>query len=130
MRCPEACSARPARTVSTSGSSGIVTGAFPLGVELVVRHLRRLLLGPFLTRPAPRSPRGAVDAERRVESAGVIGACAIDVVLRGAHPEFGGEFLHAGLIVRSHPELGGPGEDRGDEPFDEAPGGLQAVGEV
>src|SRR5690606_26799138 len=131
---------RPARTTSTSGSSGTSgppllpagLGGARLGPRLdrLPRRLGGLLLGLLLAAALARAVLLAGDAHRGAEGLLVVGAALVDVVL--GHPEHlrGGQLLQRGLPVQPGAEPGGGRDERVEQPVHQLGGGVQAEVQV
>src|SRR3954454_25357619 len=116
---PTAHRSKPRRTVSTSGSSGMVrrprSGADErelVGVrderrERRPRLLRGALLGLLLAATVALSGGLTGNDRSGVEGLGVVGAALAHEVLRHAERTTGGQFLQRGLPVQSGAELSG-----------------------
>src|SRR4051812_25776435 len=139
---PRTCRSTPARTTSTSGSSGTALVRGGRGVageglaetealgDLAVRSLRGGLLG-LLLRPADAvAVEALAHADLGGEGLHVVRALVRDDVL--GHPEaaLGGELLEGVLPARAAAERGGGLDQRVEEPVHALRGGLEAAAQV
>ena len=140
-RAPSTQRARPRRTTSTSGSSGMsradqaVGRPGRAGAVLPPRQGlegrgRRALLGLLLALAAALAQDDALDEHRGVEGLGVVRALFDDHVLRDAEAQLRGLFLQARLPVQARAQLVGLGQQRVDQPADEGGGDLDPVLDV
>src|SRR4051794_1101532 len=148
-RAPITQRARPARTTSTSGSSGTggQTGSDRRGfvgrqearARAVLRHGAPerpegggggALLGLLLALAAALAADGGPHEDGGVEGLGVVRTLLGHHVLRDAEVQLCGELLQAGLPVQARAERGGRCQQRVDEAADEGGRDLDAVLDV
>src|SRR6478672_641400 len=137
MRRPTTWSARPRRTTSTSGSSGIHgsgrargPGGLGAGTQLGPGALGGLLLGLLLAAPDPLAEGLLADDGPCGEDLLVVGALLGHAVLGHAEAGGGGELLQAGLPVQAGAEAGRGLHQRVEQVVHERAGRLEPGGEV
>src|SRR4051794_14418223 len=135
---------RPARTTSTSGSSGTTTGSV-LGRDglrgdglldaegrgdLAVRRLGGGLLRLLLGAADAVAVQRLAHAHLRGEGLHVVGAVVLDDVLGDAEAVLGGQLLEGGLPVQARAERGRRLDERVEQPVHDDRRGLEAAAEV
>src|SRR5215472_10704839 len=122
----------PARTVSTSGSSGIrnVLGFVLFALERSEGGLGGPLLSLFLGLAGHPAVALAGHDRPGGERLGVVGPGLVDVVVGYAQATLGGQLLQAGLPVQPGTETSGLGHHRVEQSADDLLGGGQAVLQV
>src|SRR6478672_2822748 len=137
----------PARTTSTSGSSGTVSAGSvghdgaargarggvldaEVGGDLAVRRLGGGLLG-LLLRPAHAvAVEGVADPDLGGEGLHVVGAVVLDDVLGDAEAVLGRQLLQRGLPVQARPHRRGGDDERVEEPVHDVRGDGEPAAEV
>src|SRR5918995_6658537 len=140
-RPPTVSRSRPRRTVSISGSSGMV--ALQLGHQRGVGVAGGDLFGLLLRPPVARPPRHAGDGDGHVESTGVVRSLGEGLVARRIVEVAGGQLLQPALVVLTAGAAGvGLGDPGTEQPqhqvvrlfgagrnVDRAEHGFEGVGE-
>src|SRR5690625_175876 len=127
---PKTCAARPARTVSTSGSSGTRRFLWVGDQKCSVGLFGGILLGDLLRGALPGAPHRGAQDQLCGEDSFVVGTGALDLILRGAQSHAGGEFLDRSLPVQCRAQPGGLLEVLPHHAVDDLPGRFQTMAQI